>query len=177
MVNTRSKRQGLKLEVVVSKKPENKSRKVSIDDLNEIASQLIVSCEEEQKNQENESPTFHDLDEEQDEEGVQSPDVYQRQDTSEQISSQYWNGLLALDNDLLSDIIVCLDLRSVGEFSEPYTPIYELLCDVNNPKWELFDSLNYLLTQPSVATHFYKVCSNRPLINVLASFCQNKSQA
>jgi len=176
MVDTRSKNQGLKLEVLVSRTPKKRFQKVSIDELNQIASELMVAYDEIENSEtfESRQPTFSDPEQE---ESEQQFDKFTIQDDSQEVSSKYWSGLLSLNSDLLSNILSSLDIVTTGESQEPYTRIYELLCDVNNPYWELFDSLNALLTDPTMATHFHRVCSHKEIIDVLTTACQNKLQA
>ena len=172
MVETRGMKQGLKLKVNVSRTAKKRNDEAFIEELNQIASQLMVTYDEIEKQELSQQPTFDDIDEE--ECGL---DVQEQQALSESISSQYWSGLLSLNADLLSNILSSLDIPITSESQEPYSPIYEILCEVNNPLWEVFDSLNCLLSDTTTAAHFHRICCNPKLISVLSVACQNNSQA
>lgn len=64
MVDTRSKKQGLKLEVIVSSTAKRLNKKASIIELNQIASQLMDTYDEIEKHEINQEPTFDDPDKE-----------------------------------------------------------------------------------------------------------------
>lgn len=170
-------RQGLQLKILVRKRSERLAKHTneiinpSVNELNKIASELMTTYDETMKADIGSEPTFYCSDDEDFEQ--------EEQPNHDKFGFNKWSGLLLLDENSLLDLFASLNISTHGQtsFSTVYDKVYEIGCDTRNPYWELLNSLNELLENPNIATHFRLVMSNRNLAESLTRSFQNKSQA